>query len=127
VIQQFTFYPPTDFPIGERNLLWCVDYGVLELWTNGDFVARYKYNESRNIYELDRALQPVEPDLTDLKECAIRTERLESFSLLNGPRYFGVVKEAEEDAEELKLPAKAEMLLPVVVLGEDDSGLTEED
>jgi len=81
VIQQFTFYPPTDFPIGERNLLWCVDYGVLELWTNGDFVARYKYNESRNIYELDMAPQPVEPDLTDLK-----------------------------------LPTKAEMLLPVILL-----------
>lgn len=77
MIQQFTFYPPTDFPIGERNLLWCVDYGVLELWTNGDFVARYKYNESRNLYELDMAPQPVEPDLTDLKKGMIKTERFE--------------------------------------------------
>jgi len=74
-----------------------VDYGVLELWTNGDFVARYKYNESRNLYELDMAPQPSEPDLTEFKECAIKTERLNPFALINGPKYFGVAKEAKED------------------------------
>jgi hypothetical protein len=93
VIQQFTFYPPTDFPIGERNLLWCVDYGVLELWTNGEFVARYRYNESRNLYELDMAPQPVEPVLTNLEECTIKTERLNPLALINGPRYPAVAKE----------------------------------
>jgi len=93
VIQQFTFYPPTDFPIGERNLLWCVDYGVLELWTNGEFVARYKYNESRNLYELDMAPQPVEPVLADLQECAVKTERLNPFARINDPRYPAVAKE----------------------------------
>jgi len=97
VIQQFTFYPPTDFPIGERNLLWCVDYGVLELWTNGEFVARYKYNESRNLYALDMAPQPVEPDLADLKEGVIKTEMLSHLALINGPRYPVAVKEAKED------------------------------
>jgi len=97
VIQQFTFYPPTDFPIGERNLLWCVGYGVLELWTNGEFVARYKYNESRNLYELDQEPQPVEPVLDDLKEYAVKTERLSPLALINGPRYFGVAKETKED------------------------------
>ena len=100
MIQQFTFYPPTDFPIGERNLLWCVDYGVLELWTNGDFVARYRHNESRNLYELDMAPELLEPDLTDLKKGMIKTERLNPFALLNGPRYFGVVKETKEVKED---------------------------
>ena len=96
MIQQFTFYPPTDFPIGERNLLWCVDYGVLELWTNGDFVARYKYNESRNLYELDMAPQPVELDLTNLKKGVTKAEESQAL-LVNGPKYLGVAREAKED------------------------------